>query len=420
MSCRCLSFLGLFFLIAVATSAAAQGGAGEPPPEALLATLPFADAPPTRVAVDLAPPGQKSFVLYLDTGASGSVVTTRMARSLGVRVRALKSTPYRRKTALGRDLQFWIDEPRSSGSRTGWEYGLLGGDFLDDYVVEIDYPGRRVRFFDPKKYRVPESADAPDERVLPITVSNTRLFTDLEFDGGTARVLLDTGAPNGVMLSGKSAKKLGIDVDGLEHWGEVGGVIGTTEARMHEADSITWAGFDFEKTPVIVLPRGFFNQGGNTDSTIGYDLLRQFVIRIDYKRKRLWLRRGQDRRMTLYGDDYELSKQLGASISQVAPIQFQVFNVVPGGAASSFGLLVGDLIVKQQGGAALSFEELARRILAGEPLTVARRHGEEGAWLSVEIPEPQHGDEPAPEGAKAPPPPGTNGSPAAEDGSTGR
>ena len=40
-----------------------------------------------------------------------------------------------------------------------------------------------------------------------------------------------------------------------------------------------------------VAPQGFYNQGFPGDSLIGYDLLAQFLVRIDYPRRRLWLRR---------------------------------------------------------------------------------------------------------------------------------
>ncbi len=284
----------------------AAPGIPEPPPEAVLADLPFEDAPPTRVFVNLAPEGSKPMVLMLDTGASDCVLTPGMARSLGISIRRTKSTPYRRATRLGRDLQFWIDTQSSdTASKTGFEYGLLGGSFLDDYVLEIDYPGRRVRFLDRKRYRLPEHTDASNERVLPFKRSGTRIFTEIEMGDRSERVLLDTGAPGTVLLSGRSARRLGIDVDSLPVLGEIGGVLGTTEVRFLETDHLRWAGFAFGATPVEVAPRGFYNQAGSTDSILGYDLLRQFTIRIDYRRKRLWLRRGADREMTFYGEPYE-------------------------------------------------------------------------------------------------------------------
>lgn len=89
--------------------------------------------------------------MLLDTGAAGNVMTPRYARALRVTVRRHKSTPYRRSTILGRDLQFWIDTHSSdTASRMGLETGLVGADFLREYVVEVDYAARRVRFLEPR------------------------------------------------------------------------------------------------------------------------------------------------------------------------------------------------------------------------------------------------------------------------------
>lgn len=213
-------------------------GAPEPTEEAVIGVLPFVPGYPTRVMVDLAPDGQKPFVMKLDTGAAQSVLTPGMARSLGVRIRRLKRTPYRKGTRLGRDLQFHVDTKTSdTASKTGFEYGVLGGEFLDDYVLELDYPGERVRFLDPKKYRVPEETEAPDERVVKFKRAGTRILTEIEIGGKSALVVLDTGAPNSAILSGNVARKLGIDMAALEDFGEVATVMGATKVLLMETDS---------------------------------------------------------------------------------------------------------------------------------------------------------------------------------------
>jgi len=147
-------------VLALAIAVAPAARAGEPPPEAVLADLPFLDFPePHRVVVDLAPEGNaRALRFLLDTGASHNVATPRAAAEFGIRVRRYKRDPYRRKTALGRDVQIHVDTRSSdTASRTGWEYALLGGDFLGQYVLELDFRGRRVRFLDPKRYEAPSN-----------------------------------------------------------------------------------------------------------------------------------------------------------------------------------------------------------------------------------------------------------------------
>ena len=95
--------------------AAALGVQAEPAttPERL---LPFQPAGTNRIAVDLAPDGSAHpLPLIVDTGASYSFMTPRVARRLGISVRAAKRSPYRRATRLGRDLSFVIDARRAVG-----------------------------------------------------------------------------------------------------------------------------------------------------------------------------------------------------------------------------------------------------------------------------------------------------------------
>ena len=292
-------------LIGILCSGIAAGpalGQTTPPPEALIGEIPFHPATPaSRVMIDLAAPGSPPFVLMLDTGASASVLTPRTARSLGVSIRRGKSSEYRRKTRLGRDLLFWVDTSSSdTGGGGGGEFGLLGADFLDDYVLEIDYPGRFVRFYDPKKYRVPEEVDAPDEAVIDFRRSGARILVDLEVEGTPLVTLLDTGAP-AVLLSGPLARKAGISLDGLPELEGVSGVLGPIETYTYEAERVRLAEFSFGRQPIAIAPRGGYNQGGPTDSALGYDILGHFVMRIDYPRKRLWLRRGPQKPPSYWG-----------------------------------------------------------------------------------------------------------------------
>ncbi|MGH0036467.1 MAG: retropepsin-like aspartic protease [Myxococcota bacterium] len=280
--------------------------AHDPPAEALLAEIPFQPgSPTTRVMIDLAPEGSRPFVMLLDTGASYSYMTPEMAREIGVSVRRLKRDPYRRKTLLGRDLLFYIDTMSSdTGSRIGASLGLLGANFLSHYVVEIDYPGRVVRFYDPRKYEVPKQVEAPNESVVRLQRTGKRLGVEIEVEGRKVSSLIDTGAPGPVELSGATARELGIDVDSLPHVGRVQLVMGSTELRLYETEGFRMAGFEFPRTPVLVAPHGFFNTGGSTDSALGYDILRHFVLRLDYDESRMWLRRAPPSPMTLYGEDY--------------------------------------------------------------------------------------------------------------------
>jgi hypothetical protein len=320
--CGALLLLGSFQLSASEELTAAPiryPDSHDPPADALIAEIPFEeDSEPTRIMVNLAPEGNKPFVMLLDTGASGSLMTPEMAREMGITIRRTKSSHYRRKTRLGRDLLFWIDTSLSdTGSSSGWSVGLLGANFLEKYVLELDYPGRMVRFYDPKKYKFPKKVTAPNERIMKLKRGGTRLGVEVEIDGKSVVTLLDTGAPMGLLLSGSAAKKVGIDVDSLPEFGGIELLAGSTETLIYETEGVRLADFDFPLTPIVVAPRGLFNQAGNTDSAIGYDILRHFVIRLDYKKSRMWLRQAPATPVTLLGEDYAKSRvEIGMGLTE--------------------------------------------------------------------------------------------------------
>jgi predicted aspartyl protease len=359
----------------------------EPAAEAVLADLPFEPYhEANRVVLNLAPEGHKPFRLMLDTGAQTSVITPRMARSLGVSVRRLKQSPYRRATILGRDLQFRVNTRRGdTGSNVAFEYGLLGCDFLDDYVVEIDFPQRRVRFLDRKRYALPERVAAADERILPLRRIDTRIGAEIEMNERRGLVLLDTGAPGTLMLSGALARNLAVDVDSLEDGGRAQGTLGPVSVRRYETDSFRFAGFAFDAMPILVAPRGWYNIAGPTDSLLGYDVLSQFVIRIDFENRRMWLKRTGSHRITIYGADYQLSKRVGARIS-ATPTGYSVWSVDPNGTAAAFGLRDGDQIVVPMGDAMIEIDAVLEIIERGGELTVAREEG--GFWIDRILPDP--------------------------------
>ncbi|MEX2207913.1 MAG: aspartyl protease family protein [Myxococcota bacterium] len=343
------------------------------PANAIVADLPFLDTPErNRVLVDLAPAGTRPFRLLLDTGATDTVLTPRYARELGVTIRRHRDRPNERETSLGRTLRFWIDtESSDSVSRTGFEYGLLGGEFLAEYVLDIDFAKRRVRFLDPQRFKVPESSSAEDEAVLPLKIVSNRPHVKLEVEGKTVDVLLDTGAPFSLLLSGASAKRAGYEWQPVAQL-RVGGVLGPIESYLCEARSLALGRFEFAPAPLVVAPKGAYNQGGNTDSALGYEALAHFHMRIDYPRKRLWLRRTNAEPLAWFGMPWAAVRGTGLLATLGEP-GIVVDAVLPGTPAEKLGLVPGDAIaLAGDGDAKARLTALLARIERGERVTVVR------------------------------------------------
>jgi predicted aspartyl protease len=376
----------LLMLAGVVLAPAARAGDG------LLAELPFLD-PETggglnRVFLDLAPEGnRRAFRVFLDTGAGFSVFSPLAARENGVRVRRVKSTPYRRKTILGRDLQFWVDTRSSdTGTRMGWSYGLLGGNMLEEFVFEIDFPGRRVRFFDPGKVEVPETVSADDEAVLPLRVDGRRPSTVVLVNGVETPVLLDTGAPHGIILSGEMAKQAGVESSEVG-WAGGSMVLGPVDMRGGEAD-VGFGPLVLDGAPAFVAPRGLYNWAGSSNSLVGYDLLSEFVVRFDYRRGRMWLKRVPGSRRTLYGGDWALFQQHGALLAPrpEAPGEWLVVHARADSVAARRGVQQGDVVPGRA-----TAEEAIEAL--GSPTELTLRRPRADSWDDVTLPAPEPGGE---------------------------
>lgn len=280
----------------LAACAAGPALADDVPPEAVVAAIPFAPSDGgRRVRIDLAPPGKPSFVMMLDTGAAFSLLSPRAARQARVSVRRDKADPYRRATRLGRDVQFYVQTSSSdTGTRMGFDYSILGANFLSQYVVEIDFPGTTVRFLDPDRYAVPETAPGADETVVPFAGGGNRPVVEIQVDGRPVPVLLDTGGSVAVLLSGRAARSIGVDPSVLPEAGTVTLLLGPVAVRAHEAGSLRVGSLELGPRRVYVSPTGLYNAGGEAgDSVLGIEVLGELVTRIDYRRRRLLLRRSE-------------------------------------------------------------------------------------------------------------------------------
>ena len=117
---------------------------------------------------------------------------------------------------------------------------------------------------------------------------------------------------------------------------------------------------------------------------IGVDAVRSFVVRIDYGRKRLWLKRTGDPRVTFFGADWAAAKKVGALLT---PFRGSVYvNLLAAdGPAAKYGLRDGDAIVEAVGQKAPTVDEIVAKIQGRQELTVARR-GEGDVWVDTVLP----------------------------------
>lgn len=282
----------------VALALALVAGAGlahaaDPPADALLADLPFLDAPdaPLAVRVDLAPDGGRALPLLLDTGSPESFATPLAAKELGISLRRSKQTPYRRATRLGRDLQLIVDTRRGdTSSSEGGEWAVAGARYLAPFVVEIDMPRRRVRFFDAERFAVPAEADGENAQVLPLRVAGGVPIVEIEVGKARVPAVITTGAPGTLLLPGGYAADAALvpDPEATKTLAPMPGA-GALEAAT--APKLRIGRFEHEQVPILVAERGAHGAGPRSDARLGLELLAPYVIRIDAPHARLWIER---------------------------------------------------------------------------------------------------------------------------------
>ncbi len=162
---------------------------------------------------------------------------------------------------------------------------LIGGDLLKRYVVEIDYPASRVRFYDPKAYAVRAGAKPyklrfeDDRPVAPILIKLPGK------DQEVIDALVDTGA-TGVTLTGSFVKKEGLlarypdakTFDGLP------GLGGKTSVRTLP-DAAGYVGIQsFTSLYLDTTKAGLSGPEAPYDAIVGGDMLVNSIVAFDYGR----------------------------------------------------------------------------------------------------------------------------------------
>ena len=266
------------------------------------ADLPVDFAEHVYVAVRV---GDTTVDFVLDTGASGIVVDSTVARLIGLRLYGEHShvvagratyaravVPELHAGALTmRDLVVGVVPLGWTGKRGGRIGGLLGFDFLAQLGVTIDYEHHRVTavpgsaFVAPSGERTVELAARFGRGIPLVTVS---------FDGAVAeRVGLDTGGSGSFLMFDYFTRRNpnalrdddgAIFSDGPEQIG-VGGAFATKPAFVHtlELGSL--------HVPSVlgyrVSSAGSYTQ--DMDGVIGDKVLRWFTVGFDYMHERVYL-----------------------------------------------------------------------------------------------------------------------------------
>ena len=295
----------------------------------------------------------KERLWILDTGAEVTVIEKRFAREVGV-----ESEGELKGRGAGKvvDFSFGKLPPLSISDRlfldrqTGAVFdlyslfhellgldvaGILGYDFLSRVVTRVDYANERITFFDPDSFSYRGSGV-----VLEVPISQSGSFdVPVVIDGKYEGLWhLDLGA-GGMSFHYPFADRHGLlDRDGVDRMGfGAGGAMADREVKF---ETIEIAGFRVSDAYVdIPAEKG---EGAFADSylagNIGNELLRHFVLYLDYKRGRVIVEKGEDFERE-FPRDYS-----GLQVKLNAEDEMEVFFISPGSPSEVAGFATGDII----------------------------------------------------------------------------
>jgi hypothetical protein len=296
-----------------------------------------------------------------DTGAGASVLSARRAAAL-----SLKEGDSVRATGVGGDvagsmargvslavpgvtvrnqrivllpLDFPFCEARDIE-------GIIGYDFIKEFVVEINYDARIISLFDPAGYKSRSRAD-----VLPLVIDGTpRVRMSIALPGRPAVAGLfeiDTGSDGALTINSPFVKRHGLikalsaQIPNNERG--LGGESKRVDARLSQMQigririGAPLVGFSLDE-------KGAMAEEDN-DGPLGNEVLKRFKVTIDYSRKQMML--APNSHLT---DPFE-SDMSGITIDAEGRDcrTFKVSEVTEKSPAAEAGIMAGDEIVAIDG-----------------------------------------------------------------------
>lgn len=346
------------------------------PPSQSLATIPF-EMYFNEIFVQVRVNNSAPMWFVVDSGAGGWIVDRAHATRLGLHLE--QDTAQGTGAGSGtydvsyvKDVSFSISDFNiavpligvidlsAHKSQIGRETeGLVGYDFFEKFVVEIDYESKVMRLFDPKTYHYSGAGES-----VPILVDqearNPFLTAEITVQGAAPqrrKLLIDTGS-NDALDDSFVAQSTGAKIE------IVGGVGLGKEFKFDagEVSRLRLGGVSFEDV----------DAGTGGVALVGGEILRRFTVIFDFAHARMILEPNQHLKDAFLFDASGVTLRLAPESGD-----FTVHSVMQGSPASDAGIREGDLIRSIDGLPSKRFtlrqaQSLFQRVGAEHHLTVQR------------------------------------------------
>jgi PDZ domain len=220
--------------------------------------------------------------------------------------------------------------------------GIVGEEFFERHVVEVDFIRNVLRLHDPRTFVAP--ADLPALELKSSKTAKTRIPAIVEGESGH-EITFDLGASGYAAIDeGDLADRM--LADGRPWMPRISGIVvkgefARSEGRTMTAKEINFGGFSLLDIPTDVAPRGFV---APSDISLGVNALSRFDLIFDVGGKRMWMRPNANFLTPfphpVIGLNFALSSQPGA---------LEILSVSASSPAEKAGLRRGDVVAKLNG-----------------------------------------------------------------------
>ncbi len=172
--------------------------------------------------------------------------------------------------------------------------GIVGGDLFRDFIVDINYTSKRIKFYNPNSYVF---KDCKKCETFDLTFNRNKPYVDIKVkskdDLIDTKLLIDTGGSKTLWLFDKSSEKIKLPEKYFDDYlGK--GLSGNIYGRRSKIDEIILGQYSFKNASVaypdstsIATAYRFKERNGS----IGAGILKRFRLLIDYRGKKLVLKK---------------------------------------------------------------------------------------------------------------------------------
>lgn len=167
---------------------------------------------------------------------------------------------------------------------------LLGSGFFQNFIVQLDYPNQKIRLLTRDSVNMHDVAN-----VRTVVQQGSGMpIAQIEINGKTVWLLIDTGNAGSIFVDRKVASRAGL-LDNIEGVSESFGANGFGANEFATADTVKFGPFEVSNVKVSFPAEGQKTHiesqykelgsrlgGKKVVGLIGYDLLKDFVVTLEY------------------------------------------------------------------------------------------------------------------------------------------